>query len=151
MCITLIRLQNNVKYLNMKYSRYLEWKGALFLWNVIKYLSEMFNAKVSTNAASNTSNKHTANIETDYTSGPHQPRRASALCRKSMDAPSLGMWIRELSDCTGLERMTYNGQGKWKCFIYVFICILIHCGVYVGMCVHITFTCNARLPNLLLL
>lgn len=98
--------------------------------------------RVSSNAvcAWNTSNKLSTNIETDYTSGPLQLRRAFALCWKSMDAPSLGMCIRELSDCTGLERLTYNGQGKWKCFIYVFICILIHCGVYVGMCVRISFT-----------
>ncbi len=30
-----------------------------------------------------------------------QAKRATALCWKSVDAPSLGMWIKELSNCIG--------------------------------------------------
>ncbi len=36
-----------------------------------------------------------------------QARRAIALCWKSMDVPTFRMWIRELSNCIGLERLTY--------------------------------------------
>lgn len=45
-----------------------------------------------------------------------QARRAIAFCWKSMDAPTLGMWTRELLSCIGLERLTYISKGKGKDF-----------------------------------
>lgn len=36
-----------------------------------------------------------------------QARRVIALYRKSMEAPSMKKWIKELSECIGLERLTY--------------------------------------------
>lgn len=35
-----------------------------------------------------------------------QARRAIALCWKSTDAPTLGIWRKELSEHVGLERLT---------------------------------------------
>ena len=46
-----------------------------------------------------------------------QARRAIALCWKSMDSPSLKLWIKELSDCIGLERLTYITKGKRNDFV----------------------------------
>ena len=41
-----------------------------------------------------------------------QARRAMGLCWKSMMAPSLQMWIREMANCICLERLTYIAKGK---------------------------------------
>lgn len=46
-------------------------------------------------------------------------RRAIALGWKNMDAPSLKQWIKELSECIGLERLTYIAKGKHKEFIHL--------------------------------
>lgn len=44
--------------------------------------------------------------------GLFQARRAIALCWKSMDAPTLRMWIRELSNCAGKTNVHCQGQTK---------------------------------------
>lgn len=49
-------------------------------------------------------------------SGLLEARRATALCWKSLDAPSLTLWIKEHSEYFGPERLTYIVRGKWKDF-----------------------------------
>ena len=46
-----------------------------------------------------------------------QARRAIALCWKSTDAPSLRIWLKELSGSVGLERLTYISKEKQKDFV----------------------------------
>ena len=45
-----------------------------------------------------------------------QARRAVALCWKSVDAPTLRMWHRELMNSIGLERLTYIVGGRQSDF-----------------------------------
>lgn len=44
-------------------------------------------------------------------------RRAIALNWKNMDSPSMKQWIKELSECIGLERLTYIAKGRIKEFV----------------------------------
>ena len=53
-------------------------------------------------------------------------RRAIALNWKSMEGPSVKQWIKELSECIGLERLTYITKGKleefvllWEPYMYI--------------------------------
>lgn len=48
-----------------------------------------------------------------------QARRVIALNWKSADAPSMKQWIKELSECLGLERLTYIAKGKQKQFVHL--------------------------------
>ena len=43
-----------------------------------------------------------------------QASMAIAHCWKNMDTPT---WIREVSDCIGLERLTYKAKAKEKYFV----------------------------------
>ncbi|PME06199.1 hypothetical protein A8A06_05290 [Escherichia coli] len=109
-------------------------KGTLFhcLWecakiqnfwkDVIQCLSEMFNTKVPLNAklcVLGIYSKNFLQTQKQYAVldfGLLQARRAIALCWKSMDAPTMKMWMKELSECIGLERLTYIAKGKRKDF-----------------------------------
>ena len=45
-----------------------------------------------------------------------QARRAISLYWKNMEAPTLGVWMKGLSESLGLERLTYISKGKPKDF-----------------------------------
>lgn len=112
----------------------LDEKGTLFhcLWecpkiqhfwkDVIKCMSEIFNTEVPLNVKLCVLGIYPEDfIQTSKQTklldfGLLQARRAIALCWKSMDAPSLRMWMRELLECIGLERLTYIAKGKRKDF-----------------------------------
>uniref|UniRef100_A0A3Q3GBT7 Reverse transcriptase domain-containing protein n=1 Tax=Kryptolebias marmoratus TaxID=37003 RepID=A0A3Q3GBT7_KRYMA len=50
----------------------------------------------------------------DY--GLLQARRSIALCWRSMDAPSMGLWKKEIANSLGLEKLTYIAKGKQRDF-----------------------------------
>jgi len=104
-------------------SKCLDNKGTLYhcLWEcpeiqnfwkeVIKCMSNMFNIKIPLNVKLCILGMYPTDfIQTsrqiqliDF--GLFQTRRAIALCWKSMNAPSMRMWKKEISNCIGLERL----------------------------------------------
>lgn len=87
---------------------------------VIKCLSEMFNTRIPLNVKLSVLGIYPKDfIQTSKQTklldfGLLQARRAIALCWKSMDAPSLKIWIKELLSSIGPERLTYITKGKGK-------------------------------------
>lgn len=135
MYITLVRLHHMSANIPDVCSKCLTEKGTLFhcqweclkiqdFWkDVLKCLSDLFNTKVPLNAGLCLLGIYPKNFKRTLKQtklldfGLLQARRAIALCWKSMEAPSLRMWIKELSQCIGLERLTYIAKGKRKDFV----------------------------------
>ena len=96
-----------------------------FWKDVIKCLSEVFNINIPLNVKLCVLGIYpvgftqTAKQTKLLDFGLLQARRAIALQWKSMDAPSMKQWIKELSECIGLERLTYIVKGKRKEFVYL--------------------------------
>ena len=59
---------------------------------------------------------HSAKQTKIFDFGLLQARRAVALCWKSVEAPTLRMWHRELMNSIGMERLTYVVRGRQSDF-----------------------------------